>query len=314
MHKKAPGRAHRKGISILEITNIFPDNLTAEAWFVRSRWPDGIECPFCASSKVATRKNRKPLPFHCSSCRKYFSVKTGTLMQSSNLGCRTWAIGIYVLVTGLKSVSSMKLHRDLGISQKSAWFMLHRIRETWAKNDGGLFEGPAETDETHVGGKRRNMHVAKRQELKGRGPVDMVSVAGIKDRSTNKVRAQVVDQRDSETLQGFIRDNVKSGAVVYTDDATTYNDMAGFHHESVKHSVSEYVRGQAHTQGIESFWSTLKRAYKGTFHQISPKHLQRYVQEFAGRHNIRDLDTIHQMMSVARGFVGKRLGYRELVA
>ena len=206
----------------------------------------------------------------------------------------------------------MKLHRDIGVTQKTAWFMLHRIREAWA-SEAETFNGPVEADETCVGGLRRNMSNAKRKELSGRGAVGKTAVAGIKDRATNKVRAKMVERTDSETLQGFIADSVKPGAALYTDDASAYRGCVDFEHESVRHSVAEYVRGMAHTHGIESFWSMLKRARKGTFHKLSAKHLRRYVNEFAGRRGIRNADTIDQMESVVAGWVGRRLLFSDLV-
>ncbi len=235
---------------------MFPDDETAEAWFIKARWPVGVCCPECGSLNVQERKTHKPQPFRCRDCRKDFSVKTGTLMQGSNLGLQKWAIAIYLSTTNLKGVSSMKLHRDLGITQKSAWHMAHRIRETWRDN-AGLFSGPVEVDETYMGGKRKNMPKSKREKLEGRGIVDKAIVAGVKDRDTNKIKASVVESTDESTLQGFIQRHLKDGAKVYTDDHTSYQSMQGFDHESVKHSVGEYVKKQAHTNGVESFWAML---------------------------------------------------------
>ena len=313
MAHKAPGKAYRKGITIVELTRMFPDDEAAERWFIETRWPVGVCCPECGSLNVQVRKTRKPQPFRCRDCRKDFSTKTGTLMQGSNLGFQKWAIAIYLSATNLKGVSSMKLHRDLGISQKAAWHMMHRIRETW-RDKGGLFSGPVEVDESYVGGKRRNMPKAKREQLEGRGIAGKAIVAGVKDRGTNRIKASVIESTDKATLQGFIRDNVKDGAKVYTDDHGSYHEMQGFDHEIVKHSVGEYVRNQAHTQGVESFWSMLKRAHKGVFHKMSHKHLDRYVTEFAGRHNQRPLDTIDQMKAMVSGMDHKRLRYKDLIA
>ena len=171
-----------------------------------------------------------------------------------------------------------------------------------------------EVDETHVGGKRRNKSNAKRAKLEGRGAVDMAAVVGAKDRPTNQVRPRLIERTDARTLQGFVRENTKPGATVYTDEARAYRGMPEFTHEAVKHSVSEYVRGQAHTNGMESFWSVLKRAHKGVYHKFSPKHLHRYVADFAGKHGIRELDTIDQMGGTVRRMVRKRPMYRDLIA
>ena len=260
------------------------------------------------------RPTRKPQPFRCRDCRKDFSVKTGSLMQGSNLGYRTWALAIYLVLTNLKGVASMKLHRDLKISQKTAWHLAHRIRENW-EDKADLFGGPIEVDETFVGGQRKNMSNAKRRELAntGRGPVGKTAVVGAKDRATKKVAAKVVQSTDSETLQDFVKDHAEPGATTYTDDARAYESLP-FDHESVKHSLSEYVKGDVHTNGIESLWSMLKRAHKGVYHKLIPKHLDRYVKEFSGRHSIRDLDTADQMASVVRGMAHKRLTYKQLTA
>ncbi len=234
-------------------------------------------------------------------------------MEESKLPLRKWAIAIYLETTNLKGVSSMHLHRDLSVSQKTAWFMLHRIREAWKQELGDRFEGPVEIDETFVGGKARNMHAHKRKQvIKGRGPVGKTAVVGAKDRATNRVSAAVVKNVDQPTLQGFVAENVEPGAKVYTDDHGGYVGLPN--HETVRHSVKEYVNGMAHTNGIESFWSMLKRGHKGVYHKMSPKHLHRYVNEFAGRHNQREDDTIDQMAAVARGLGGKRLQYKELTA
>ena len=317
MAKKAPGKAHREGISLVKLMRMFPNDAAAETWFIEQRWPDGVYCPICGSDNVQVGCAHKTMPFRCreKECGKRFSPKTRTVMEASNLGYQTWAIAIYLSMTSLKSVSSMKLHRDLEITQKSAWHLMHRLRTAYGGKNP-LFSGPVEVDEMYEGGKRKNMSNKKRKEMKdtGRGPVGKSVVVGVKDRASNEIRAQVVDGTDKETLQGFIRETVETGAMVYTDEAAAYQGMTGYGHEAVKHGVSEYVRGQAHTNGIESFWASIRRAHKGTFHKLSAKHLDRYVQEFAGKHNLREQDTADIMAAIASGMEGKRLRYEDLIA
>ena len=315
--KKAPGKAFRKGISLKQIMRMFPDDETAERWFIEQRWPNGVCCPKCGSLNVQTGAKHPTMPFRCreKECGKLFSAKIGTVMEGSKIGYQDWIIATFEIMTSLKSVSSMKLHRDLGITQKSAWFLAQRLRSALSQDGSTLFSGPVEVDESYFGGRRRNMSTAKRKALvdTGRGPVGKTAVVGAKDRATKQVAAKVVRSTDKETLQGFVKDHTRPGATVYTDEAIAYESLP-FNHTAVKHSLSEYVKGDAHTNGIESLWSMLKRAHKGTFHKLSPKHLNRYVQEFAGRHNLRNQDTAEQLKSVSRGMDGKRLRYKDLIA
>ena len=312
MSQHAPGRSHRTGISLAELFRTFPDDASAERWFVEKRWPNGICCHYCGSISVQTGAKHRTMPFRCRDCRKRFSVRTGTVLQSSKLGYQTWAVAIYLLTTSLKGVSSMKLHRDLNITQKSAWHLAHRLREMWQDPDGGPFAGPVEADETFVGGKAKNMHRAQRERLTGRGGSDKTAVAGVRDRATKRVRAAVVERVDGPTLKGFVVEHAAEGATVYTDEAAAYTGLAN--RQAVAHGVGEYVNGQAHVNGMESFWSMLKRGYVGTYHRMSPEHLGRYVGEFEGRHNNRDRNTADQMSAMVRGAEGKRLRYADLIA
>ena len=309
--KKAPGKSHREGISLLELAEMFPDEHSAVQWFEAIFWPEGRCCGHCGCLGTKEVPNAKPMPYWCPDCRSYFSVRTGTALKNSRLPLRKWVFAVYLYVTSLKGVSSMKLHRDLNVTQKTAWYMLGRLREAWSSTDLDKLLGPVEVDESYFGGIDRNKHAKKRSGI--RGPSGKTAVVGMKDRASKQVRAKVVEKTDAETLQGFVIDHADPDATVYTDDAKAYKGLP-FKHESVKHSIGEYVKNQAHSNGIESFWSMLKRAHKGTFHKISPKHLDRYVQEFAGRQNVREFDTIGQMQNVVAGMVGRQLGYRDLIA
>ena len=232
-------------------------------------------------------------------------------MQSSKLGYQTWAIAAHLVTTNRKGVSSMKLHRDLKITQKSAWHLMHRLRKTYELGQP-IFAGPVETDETFIGGVQKNKHADKKLNT-GRGAVGKAIVVGVKDRDSKQVAAKVISDSKAETLQEFVEDHTEPEAQVYTDTGSGYVGM-GRAHESVNHSAGEYVREMAHTNGIESLWSMLKRVHKGTFHKFSKKHLQRYVSKFSGRHNDRDANTVDQTGDIVSSMVGKRLRYRDLIA
>ena len=242
MAQKAPGKLHREGITLMQLTEMFPDDATASAWFESLVWPDGRHCPRCGWTETREASQTSGLPYYCPTCQRAFSVRIGTALERSKVSMRQWVCAIYLDMTSLKGVSSMKLHRDIGVSQKTAWFMLHRIREAWSAERDALFSGPVEADETYMGGRRKNMPKSKRQGLKGRGAVGKAAVVGAKDRTTKRVSARVVGT-DAHTLQGFVRERTVPGAKVFTDDASAYEGLGnGFDHETVRHSVGEYVR------------------------------------------------------------------------
>ena len=255
---QGPGRADREGISLLKLMDMFPTEDTARQWFEGVRWAAGRYCGHCGSVNTHAVASGRPMPYRCSDCRKYFSVRTGTPMQSSRLPLRKWVFAMYLMTTSLKGVSSMKLHRDLEITQKTAWYLAQRIRQSW--DAAGLpMAGPVEVDESYFGGKEATKHARKKLRA-GRGTVGKTAVVGIRDRQTNRVAAQPVARTDKATLHGFVGQHAPQPAAVYTDEHGSYRGLP--RHAAVNHSAGEYVRGAAHTQGIDSFWATLKRAHK----------------------------------------------------
>ena len=307
----------KTGMSLSAFFKRFPDDDTAEAWFAEHRWPDGPRCGHCSSGRVSVVKSRRPMPYRCKDCRRHFSVKTGTPMRDSNLGAQTWLLGIFLIVANPKGRSSVQLAADLGITQKSAWHLSHRVRKALADGTLPSFDGPVEVDETFIGGKAKNMHAAdRRRRIRGRGPVDKAPVVGVKDRATGKVSAQPTADTTAATLTGMVADTTLPGSTVFTDGDRGYDPLKemGYLHAKVMHSVGEYVRGPVSTNGIENFWSGLKRCYIGTYHWWSDDHLHRYVDEHTFRYNNRSRHVIDRIRSTVDQMEGRSLSWHELTA
>ena len=301
-----------KDIAMDYAMRFFDDEEMAESWFISQRWPNGIACPNCDGMRISERPSRKPMPYRCRDCRRYFSPKSNTPLAHSNLPISTWAKAIYLYVTLPKGISSWQASRYLGVSQKTSWHLLHRLREAWSV-DPEKKVGPVEVDETLVGGTPRRMHADKRRQAKRLRYDGKTPVLGMVDRRTNTVVARVAPNTEAKTLYDFISRNAHEYAILYTDGAPAYKRASTFH-DWVDHSKGEYVRGEATTNRIESFWSILKRAHKGTHHWWSIKHLQRFLNEFASRHNFRPKNDADRMAQVVSELNGRHLSWNELIA
>lgn len=300
-------------ISLFQFFKMFPNEGVAERFFEESRWPSGVRCPRCDSKEsVRTMKSRKPQPYHCKDCRKYFSVKVGTVMEASPIPLQKWLMVTYLMTVSRKGISSCQLARQIDLSQKSAYFLLSRIRMAWDTNDF-MLTGSVEVDESYFGGKEKNKHLNKR-EYWGRGVANKTIVMGMRERERGRIKAFPVPNTGARTLQTSIKQNVTFGSNLYTDENRAYIKISGYNHKAVKHKVGQYVNDQASTNGIESFWALLKRAYMGTYHHISEKHLHRYVNEFATRNNMIGLNPIECFTQTVRMMIDKRLTYKELKA
>ena len=305
-----------KTISVTQLFRMFPDEDACYAWLEYARWHGTPVCPHCGGIENISKPPRKPRHYWHKDCRKQFTVTTKTCMHATKRPLQDWIYAIYTVMTARKGVSAMQLSKELGCQYRTAWHMLHRIREACGNGDFTLAE-IVEADETHIGGKEGNKHESKKLK-QGRGSVGKTAVAGVRQRG-GKVMAKSVEKVDAATLVGFIEETVAPGSTVYTDESSAYAGLPTifnrFAHDAVKHSAGEYVRGDVHTNGIESVWAVLKRSIHGTWHHVSPKHLGRYVNEAAFRLNEGncEIDTIDRMESFAEGIHGKRLAYDKLI-
>lgn len=296
------------GFSLIKFFQKYPTEEKATEFFEKLIWGEKVVCPHCGSVHVARCK--APMPYRCKDCRKHFSVRVNNFFNKSKLPLQKWLLAIYILTNSKKGISSVQLAEYLGVTQKTAWFLSHRVRNIW-QQDSNKLVGIIEVDETYIGGKEKNKHNSKKLK-EGRGAVGKQPVIGLKSREENKVKSFVIFATDTKTLTDSIRKNVEIESHVYTDEWRAYKDLDEYYHQKVNHSVGEFVNEKVFTNGIESFWALVKRGYYGIYHQWSVKHLQKYINEFAMRQNIKgDMERIRY--TVLNG-IGKQLSYNELIA
>ena len=297
----------------------FADFNQCKAFMVELRWPDGkVKCPRCGAEKVTWLAKPRVWKCYGKHERPTFTLKTGTIFEDSPIALEKWLPAVWLLVTCKNGISSYEVARDLGISQKSAWHMMHRIRFALHYGSFEKLTGHVEADETFIGGKARNMHVAKRaRRITGTGGKDKTAVIGILERGKNgeqsKVRTVVIPDRKKKTLQGEVKKHVEAGSALYTDFLLSYEGLEGkYAHKVVDHAV-EYVNGNIHTNGLENYWALLKRCISGTYVSVEPFHLFRYLDEQAFRFNNReDMNDGDRFKLAMSQIIGKRLTWKAL--
>lgn len=300
--------------TLLEAVRFFTDIDRCTEFMAMIRWPEGVVCPHCNHNDCKFMKVGKRRLWQCNSkaCRKQFTIKTGSVMEDSPIGLDKWLPAIWMIVNAKNGVSSYEIHRALGVTQKSAWFMLHRIRLAMQAKSFEKLSGHVEVDETFIGGSARNFHISKRSFRKGM--VGKVAVMGLLDRHSRQVRTHVIEGTSRAVVDPKVRQNVEAGSTVYTDMLASYNKLEDEYVHNVINHAEKYVEGNVHTNGIENFWALLKRCLKGTYVSVEPFHLFRYLDEQAFRFNKRTGNDLYRFLEVAKALTGRRLTFEELTA
>jgi transposase-like protein len=299
--------------TLVEAVRYFEDKQVSFDFMVKLRWPEGVKCPRCQSSDVSFIGTRKTWECKCCKVKKQFSVRVGTIFEDSALPLDKWMAAIWMIANAKNGISSYEVHRAIGVTQKTAWFMLQRIRLAMQTGTFEKLSGQVEADETYIGGKMRNMHRARREKSGyGKGGWGKEIVMGLLERK-GRVKLKHIGNARRHMVQGEVRQHVEKGSTVYTDALQSYSGLSSdFIHEVIDHA-KEYVRGNVHTNGLENFWSLLKRTIRGTYVSVEPFHLKRYLDEQAFRFNLREGDDASRFMQLAKSVIGRRLTYAELI-
>jgi transposase-like protein len=296
--------------TLIEAIRYFSDQDVCVQFVAKLRWPDGPICPTCGGTEHSYLTTRRV--WKCKACKRQFSVKVGSIFEDSAIPLDKWLAAMWMIAKPKNGVSSHEMARSLGITQKSAWFLLHRIRLAMQTGTFAKLDGEIEVDETFIGGKARNMHKSKRaKKITGTGGNDKAIVAGVLQRG-GEVRAVVVSDTRRATLQAGVRQHVEKGAVVYSDALQSYNGLAGEYDHKVVDHAEKYVDGQVHVNGVENFWSLLKRGLHGTYVSVQPWHLFRYIDERVFTYNERGLTDLDRFLVVLGTVAGRRLTYKAL--